>query len=290
MRTTWGSTPCTAPVYEREIFPSGLLGGSLDYTHIFGQFFPYVVHDAYGEKVDPGEPGQLRAGRGQQQPAAAAGRHHPQRPGEPGRDAGVASFFFHPTYPLSELEQIVAGIKALGYTFVRPDQFARLTGSAPRPAGKQGWLTGGAFGPAGVSPPAGPSHVRRKMRVGTGGGWGDDAVRGKSGHHGGPGSAAGRRPVPAVGRPSGAAGSSRAAGNNVTFRLGADLSVRLPGGPCYAQQVDKEHPVAAGAGAPVAAADPRAVGQGRPRVRFPWPWSVYRWLPGTPLSQQGHGP
>src|SRR5580704_4926995 len=33
---------------------------------------------------------------------------------------GVASFFFHPTYPLSDLQQIVAGIKALGYTFVSP--------------------------------------------------------------------------------------------------------------------------------------------------------------------------
>jgi len=33
---------------------------------------------------------------------------------------GVASFFFHPTYPLSQLQQIVTGIKGLGYTFVAP--------------------------------------------------------------------------------------------------------------------------------------------------------------------------
>ena len=33
---------------------------------------------------------------------------------------GVASFFFHPTSPLSDLQQIVAGIKGLGYTFVSP--------------------------------------------------------------------------------------------------------------------------------------------------------------------------
>jgi hypothetical protein len=32
----------------------------------------------------------------------------------------VASFFFHPTYPLSDLQQIVAGIKGLGYAFVSP--------------------------------------------------------------------------------------------------------------------------------------------------------------------------
>jgi aminoglycoside phosphotransferase (APT) family kinase protein len=30
--------------------------------------------------------------------------------------------------------------------------------------------------------------------------------------------------------------------DNVTFRLGADLSVRLPGGPSYAQQVDRPSP------------------------------------------------
>ena len=37
---------------------------------------------------------------------------------------GVASFFFHPTYSLTYLEQIVAGIKSLGYTFVAPTSLA----------------------------------------------------------------------------------------------------------------------------------------------------------------------
>jgi len=106
--------------YEREIFPSGLLGGSLDYTHIFGQFFPYVVHDAYGEKVIPENLGNYEP--------VVANNNPPRLPADIIRNAqvnlavtqGVASFFFHPTYPLSELEQIVAGIKALGYTFVSP--------------------------------------------------------------------------------------------------------------------------------------------------------------------------
>ena len=31
---------------------------------------------------------------------------------------GVASFFFDPSNPLSALQQIVTGIKGLGYTFV----------------------------------------------------------------------------------------------------------------------------------------------------------------------------
>jgi hypothetical protein len=33
---------------------------------------------------------------------------------------GVASFFYDPNEPLSNLQQIVTGIKALGYTFVSP--------------------------------------------------------------------------------------------------------------------------------------------------------------------------
>jgi aminoglycoside phosphotransferase (APT) family kinase protein len=72
--------------------------------------------------------------------------------------------------------------------------------------------------------------------------------------------------------------------DNVTFRLGADLSLRLPSGPGYAQQVDKEHrwlPVLARQ-LPVRIPEPLA--RGAPGCGFPWPWSVYRWLPGTPLA------
>jgi aminoglycoside phosphotransferase (APT) family kinase protein len=72
--------------------------------------------------------------------------------------------------------------------------------------------------------------------------------------------------------------------DNVTFRLGAGLSVRLPSGPWYARQVDKEHrwlPVLAGQ-LPLPVPEP--VAKGAPGCGFPWPWSVYRWLPGTPLA------
>ena len=72
--------------------------------------------------------------------------------------------------------------------------------------------------------------------------------------------------------------------DNVTFRLGADLSVRLPSGPGYAQQVDKEHrwlPVLAGR---LPLRIPQPLARGVPGCGFPWPWSVYRWLPGTPLA------
>ncbi len=68
--------------------------------------------------------------------------------------------------------------------------------------------------------------------------------------------------------------------DNATFRLGENMSVRLPSGDAYALQVDKEHrwlPVLA-ARLPVRIPEPLA--QGAPGAGFPRPWSVYRWLPG----------
>ncbi|MBD5788381.1 aminoglycoside phosphotransferase family protein [Cellulosimicrobium terreum] len=72
--------------------------------------------------------------------------------------------------------------------------------------------------------------------------------------------------------------------DNRTFRLGDELSVRLPSSEAYVLQVEKEQrwlPVLAGQ-LPVAIPDP--VGVGRATERFPYPWSVYRWLPGRPPS------
>jgi aminoglycoside phosphotransferase (APT) family kinase protein len=70
--------------------------------------------------------------------------------------------------------------------------------------------------------------------------------------------------------------------DNITFRLGGELSVRLPSGQDYAAQVAKEHrwlPVLAGQ-LPVPVPEPVALG--RPAAGFPWPWSVYRWIEGEP--------
>jgi uncharacterized protein YdaL len=105
--------------YERELFVSGQLSGqALDYSRIFGQFFPYVVHDVYGEKIIPENLGNYEP--------TEANNNPPRLPADIIHNAqvnlavtqGVASFFFHPTYPLSALQQTVTGIKNLGYTFV----------------------------------------------------------------------------------------------------------------------------------------------------------------------------
>jgi aminoglycoside phosphotransferase (APT) family kinase protein len=68
--------------------------------------------------------------------------------------------------------------------------------------------------------------------------------------------------------------------DNTTFRLGDELSVRLPSADVYSAQVDKEHrwlPVLAPQ-LPLAIPEPLA--KGVPGCGFPRPWSVYRWLAG----------
>jgi aminoglycoside phosphotransferase (APT) family kinase protein len=72
--------------------------------------------------------------------------------------------------------------------------------------------------------------------------------------------------------------------DNVTFRLGTDMLVRLPSADRYAGQVSKEHrwlPVLAGQ---LPRAIPVPLGQGAPGYGYPWPWSVYRWLDGEPAA------
>jgi aminoglycoside phosphotransferase (APT) family kinase protein len=75
--------------------------------------------------------------------------------------------------------------------------------------------------------------------------------------------------------------------DNRTFRLGSELSVRLPTGSWYAQQVAKEQrwlPVLA---PQLPLPIPTPVAEGTPDSGFPYPWSVYRWLDGEPVATAG---
>ncbi|MGH1549216.1 aminoglycoside phosphotransferase family protein [Leifsonia poae] len=75
--------------------------------------------------------------------------------------------------------------------------------------------------------------------------------------------------------------------DNRTFRLGDQLSVRLPSAEGYVEQVAKEQrwlPVLRDL-LPVSIPSPVAVGA--PGEAYPFPWSVYRWLPGTPVVLRG---
>jgi aminoglycoside phosphotransferase (APT) family kinase protein len=72
--------------------------------------------------------------------------------------------------------------------------------------------------------------------------------------------------------------------DNRTFRLGRTLTVRLPSAAGYVEQVAKEQrwlPVLAPR-LPLPIPEPVAVG--RPTADYPWPWSIYRWIDGTPAE------
>ena len=107
--------------YERDVFASGqLTGNGPDYSRIFGQFFPYVVHDVYGEKVIPENLGDYEATAQNGNPVRTAADVIHNAQVNLAVTQGVASFFYNPEDGLANLQTIVAGVKALGYTFVGP--------------------------------------------------------------------------------------------------------------------------------------------------------------------------
>jgi aminoglycoside phosphotransferase (APT) family kinase protein len=73
--------------------------------------------------------------------------------------------------------------------------------------------------------------------------------------------------------------------DNATFRLGEEMSARLPSAEEYVPAVQKEQrwlPVLAGQ-LPLPVPEPLAAGV--PGGGFPWPWSVYRWIEGAPVTE-----
>ena len=106
---------------DREIFVSGQLSGQpLNYGQIFGQFFPYQVHDVYGEQIVPENLGDYEPTAVNNNPPRTAADIIANAKVNLAVTQGTASFFFNPSDPLSQLQTIVSGIKALGYTFVSP--------------------------------------------------------------------------------------------------------------------------------------------------------------------------
>ena len=68
--------------------------------------------------------------------------------------------------------------------------------------------------------------------------------------------------------------------DNAMYRVGDDLVARLPLRPASTLPIDKEHrwlPVLA---PHLPLTIPIPVAMGEPTADFPWPWSVYPWLPG----------
>ncbi|MBL4848886.1 MAG: aminoglycoside phosphotransferase family protein [Planctomycetes bacterium] len=68
--------------------------------------------------------------------------------------------------------------------------------------------------------------------------------------------------------------------DNRTFRLGDEMSVRLPSAEGYAAQVEREQTWLPILAPQLPLPIPIPLAQGVPTARYPWAWSVYRWLPG----------
>ncbi|MFI5863794.1 aminoglycoside phosphotransferase family protein [Streptomyces sp. NPDC051546] len=71
-----------------------------------------------------------------------------------------------------------------------------------------------------------------------------------------------------------------AGSDHVIYRLGRELSVRLPRGPGVAGQAAKEAEWLPRLAPHLPLAVPVPVALGRPGFGYPWPWSVSRWLDG----------
>jgi aminoglycoside phosphotransferase (APT) family kinase protein len=68
--------------------------------------------------------------------------------------------------------------------------------------------------------------------------------------------------------------------DNATYRLGADMMVRLPRLPRWVGQVEREHRWLPRLAPHLPLALPRPVAIGEPGEGYPFPWSVYGWLDG----------
>jgi aminoglycoside phosphotransferase (APT) family kinase protein len=72
--------------------------------------------------------------------------------------------------------------------------------------------------------------------------------------------------------------------DNRTFHLGEHMTVRLPSAAAYAPQVEKEHEWLPRLAPFLPLSIPAPLAMGEPADRYPWRWSVYRWLDGEPAA------
>jgi aminoglycoside phosphotransferase (APT) family kinase protein len=74
--------------------------------------------------------------------------------------------------------------------------------------------------------------------------------------------------------------------DNRTFRLGRQLTLRLPAGDWYALQVEKEQRWLPRLAPQLPLPIPAPVAKGEPGEGYPYAWSVYRWLDGEPAGER----
>jgi aminoglycoside phosphotransferase (APT) family kinase protein len=72
--------------------------------------------------------------------------------------------------------------------------------------------------------------------------------------------------------------------DNRTFRLGDEMSVRLPSAECYAEQIEKERQWLPWLASRLPVSIPMPLALGAPAAGYPWAWAIYRWIDGAPVS------
>jgi aminoglycoside phosphotransferase (APT) family kinase protein len=78
--------------------------------------------------------------------------------------------------------------------------------------------------------------------------------------------------------------------DNTMVRLGDDLVVRLPRRPWGSDALARERHWLPRLAPHLPVAIPEPVALGEPGHGYPWPWSVYRWLPGANPTSRTAGP
>jgi aminoglycoside phosphotransferase (APT) family kinase protein len=78
-----------------------------------------------------------------------------------------------------------------------------------------------------------------------------------------------------------------AGSDNVIYRLGDKMGIRLPRGEWAAGLVAKEHYWLPRLAPHLPLPVPVPLGVGHPELGYPWDWSVSRWLPGETASVEG---
>jgi uncharacterized protein YdaL len=108
-----------ATAYHRGLYFGGDLGLTApNLAHMVGVFYPYTVKDIYGWKVLPESLGCYEPDAQNNNPPRLAANIVATAQNNLVIRDNVASFYFHPYNPLSQLKAIVTGVKAAGYTFV----------------------------------------------------------------------------------------------------------------------------------------------------------------------------
>jgi aminoglycoside phosphotransferase (APT) family kinase protein len=76
--------------------------------------------------------------------------------------------------------------------------------------------------------------------------------------------------------------------DNRTFRLGDEMSIRLPSAEEYVRQVEKEQKWLPKIEPHLPLPIPQPIAMGMPSEGYPWNWSIYKWLEYGDPHRQDH--